>query len=64
MDEINQRVSFSSGGFCWGFWLCWQRRQRRGAAETVRGTEIKQGPVFTTDRVIFQLNNMTIEQAT
>ena len=30
----------------------------------VRGTEIKQGPVYTTDRVIFQLNNMTIEQAT
>jgi len=30
----------------------------------VRGTEIRQGPVYVTDRVIFQLNDMSIEQAT
>lgn len=28
-----------------------------------RGTDIKQGPVYTTDRVVFQLDNMAIEQA-
>jgi hypothetical protein len=31
---------------------------------SLRGTEITRGPVYTTDRVVFQLNGMTIQQAT
>lgn len=34
-----------------------------GRQLAVRGTDIRQGPVYTTDRVVFQLNNMTAAQA-